>query len=82
MLIGADRIEPGDDHMKYSARNQFCGKIVSVEKGAVGAIVKLKITDPIVITAFITKEAVEDLKLKKGDQAVAVVKSTEVMIAK
>ena len=68
--------------MKTSARNQFAGKIVSVEKGAVGAIVKLKVDSPIIVTAFITKEAVEDMRLKKGDRAVAIVKSTEVMVGK
>ncbi len=68
--------------MKTSARNQFEGKIVSVEKGAVGAVVKVMLDKPVLVTAFITKESVEDLDLKKGDRAVAIVKSTEVMIAK
>ena len=68
--------------MKTSARNQFEGKIVSVEKGAVGAVVKVMLDKPVLVTAFITKESVEDLDLKKGDRAFAIVKSTEVMIAK
>ena len=68
--------------MKTSARNQFPGAITSVEKGAVGAVVKLRTDGPCDVTAFITKEAVEDLKLKKGDKVVAIVKSTEVMITK
>jgi molybdate transport system regulatory protein len=68
--------------MKTSARNQFPGTITSVEKGAVGAVVKMKTDAPCDITAFITKEAVEDLKLKKGDAVVAIIKSTEVMVAK
>ena len=68
--------------MKTSARNHFEGKIVSVEKGAVGAVVKLMVEKPIMVTAFITKESVADLDLKKGDTAVAIVKSTEVMIGK
>lgn len=68
--------------MKTSARNQFEGEIVSVEKGAVGAVVKVMLDKPVLVTAFITKESVEDLDLKKGDRAVAIVKSTEVMIAK
>jgi molybdopterin-binding protein len=37
---------------------------------------------PITITAVITKDAVDDLKLKVGDEVAAIVKSTEVMIAK
>jgi len=68
--------------MKTSARNQFEGEVVSVEKGAVGAVVKVMVTKPMLVTAFITKESVEELDLKKGDRAVAIVKSTEVMIAK
>jgi len=55
---------------------------VSVEKGAVGAVVKIKMDAPGVITSFITKESVEDLKLKKGDKVVAIIKSTEVMVGK
>ena len=68
--------------MKTSARNQFPGEIVSVEKGAVGAVVKMKTDSPCTITAFITRESVEDLKLKKGDKVTAIIKSTEVMVAK
>jgi len=68
--------------LRTSARNQFVGKVVSVEKGAVGAVVKLRTDGPVDITAFITKEAVEDLKIRKGDKAAAIIKSTEVMIAK
>ena len=71
-----------EDSMKTSARNQFPGKVVSVEKGAVGAIVKIKTNSPCHVTAFITKEAVEDLNIRKGDRIVAIVKSTEVMVAK
>ena len=68
--------------LKTSARNQFPGIVQSVETGAVGAVVKLKTDTACEITAFITKEAVEDLKLKKGDRVVAIVKSTEVMVGK
>ncbi len=68
--------------MKTSARNQFPGRVVSVEKGAVGAIVKVDTDAPCHMTAFITKEAVEDLGLKKGDRVVAIVKATEVMVSK
>ena len=68
--------------VKTSARNQFPGKVVSVEKGSVGAIVKIDTDSPCRVTAYITKEAVEDLGLKKGDRVVAIVKSTEVMVGK
>ncbi len=82
MLIHAERAPHLGLDMKTSARNHFPGKIVDVQKGAVGAIVKLQIDSPVLVTAFITMESVADLKLKKGDNAVAIIKSTEVMIGK
>ena len=68
--------------MKISARNVFEGKIESVEVGAVMANVKIKVESPQIITAIITKESVEKLNLKPGDVASAIIKSTEVMVAK
>jgi molybdate transport system regulatory protein len=68
--------------LKLSARNQFKGKVVAVEKGVITAKVKVEVTVPVTITAVITKDAVEDLDLKVGDEVTAIVKSTEVMIAK
>jgi len=68
--------------MEISARNVFEGKIESVEVGAVMANVKIKIESPQLITAIITKESVEKLNLKPGDIASAIIKSTEVMVAK
>ena len=68
--------------LKLSARNNFKGKVVSVEKGVITAKVKIEIKVPATITAVITKEAVEDLDIKVGDEVTAVVKSTEVMIGK
>jgi molybdate transport system regulatory protein len=46
------------------------------------AKIKVEITVPVSVTAIISKEAVEDLGIKVGDQVEAVVKATEVMIAK
>ena len=68
--------------MKLSARNQFKGKIISVEKGVITAKVKVVVEMPVTVTAVITKDSVEDLDLKVGDEVVAIVKSTEIMIAK
>jgi molybdate transport system regulatory protein len=69
-------------YLKLSARNQLKGKIVSVEKGVITAKVKVEVVVPATITAVITKESVEDLGLKVGDEVSAIVKSTEVMIGK
>jgi molybdate transport system regulatory protein len=68
--------------LKLSARNQLKGKVVSVEKGVITAKVKVEVKAPATITSVITKEAVEDLNLKVGDEVEVVVKSTEVMIGK
>jgi molybdopterin-binding protein len=68
--------------MKISARNSLKGKVEKVDLGVVTASVKIKIEEPGVITATITKEAVEDLGLAVGDEVMAIIKSSEVMIAK
>ncbi|MBQ6099935.1 MAG: TOBE domain-containing protein [Methanobrevibacter sp.] len=68
--------------MDISARNQLKGKVVSVEKGAVMANIKIEVEDPSVITAVITKESAENLDLKDGDEVCALIKSTEVIIGK
>lgn len=68
--------------VKLSARNQLKGKIISVEKGVITAKVKLEVKVPVTVTAVITKEAVEDLGLKVGDEVTAIVKSTEILIGK
>ncbi len=68
--------------LKISARNQLKGKVASVETDGVTAKVKVEIKVPAVITAVITKEAVDELGIRVGDEVNAVVKSTEVMIAK
>ena len=67
---------------KISARNKIPGRIVSIAKGDVGASVKIKVEVPCIVTSFITREAVEDLGIKEGDEVYAVVKATEVMISK
>lgn len=68
--------------MKISARNRFRGKVISVEKDGVMAKVKVEVKTPVVVTALISKEAIEDLDIKVGGEAEAVIKATEVMIAK
>ncbi|MBQ6504208.1 MAG: TOBE domain-containing protein [Flexilinea sp.] len=66
--------------MPLSARNQFPGKVINVEKGAVNSIVKIAALGSNVISATISNAAVEDLGLKPGDDALAVIKATSVMI--
>jgi molybdopterin-binding protein len=66
--------------MKLSARNVIPGTLVEVTKGQTTAHVRIDIGGQ-VITASITNEAVDELKLAKGQKAYAVIKSSDVMIA-
>lgn len=68
--------------LKISARNYLQGIVEEVEEGSVVSKVKIRIQAPTIVTAVITKEAVKDLDVKPGDKVAAVVKATEVMIAK
>lgn len=68
--------------MKLSARNQIKGKVVEVRKGQTTAHVRIAIGAGVVITASITNEAVDDLNLGVGDDATAVIKASDVMVAK
>ena len=68
--------------LKISARNRLPGIVKSVEKGDIVTKVKVEINAPTTITALISTEAVEDLNIKIGDKVEAVIKATEVMIAK
>jgi molybdopterin-binding protein len=67
--------------MKISARNKLKGRILDVKKGATTAHVRLEIAPGQIITAAITNEAVEELGLKVGTSASAVIKASDVMIA-
>ena len=66
--------------MKISARNQFSGKVTNIQKGAVNSIVALDVNGT-QITATISNIAVEELDLKEGSAATAVIKATEVLMA-
>ena len=68
--------------MKLSARNQIKGKVVSVQKGQTTGHVKIDIGGGTVVTSSITNEAIDDLALKVGDDAIAVIKASDVMVAK
>jgi molybdopterin-binding protein len=67
--------------MKLSARNQLTGKILEVKKGTTTAHVRIEIAPGKVITSSITNEAVDELGLKVGATATAIIKASSVMIA-
>jgi len=65
--------------LKLSARNRLKGRIVEVRKGQTTAHVRLDVNGTIV-TASITNEAVDELGLRVGQEAYAIVKASDVMI--
>ncbi len=67
--------------MKISARNVIRGRVTEVTRGQATANVKIDLGGT-TLTASITVEAVNDLKLATGDQVYAVVKASNVMVAK
>jgi len=66
--------------MKLSARNVLKGKITDVKKGATTAHIKIDVGGQ-TVTAAITNEAADELKLAKGKDAYAVIKASDVMVA-
>ena len=68
--------------MKLSARNQIRGKVVGVDKGQTTGHVRIDIGGGVIITASITNEAIDDLALKVGDDATAVIKASDVIVGK
>ena len=68
--------------MKLSARNMIKGRVVDVTRGTTTAHVRIDVGGGTVITASITNEAVDDLKLTRGDTAYAVIKASDVIVAK
>jgi molybdopterin-binding protein len=67
--------------MKISARNQLKANIVEVVKGATTSHVRIELGGGAIVTASITNEAVDELKLAKGKPAIAVIKASDVMVA-
>lgn len=68
--------------MKLSARNVLHGTVVDVVRGATTSHVKIGVGNGVVMTASITNEAVDELKLAKGDKAAAIVKAPDVIVGK
>ena len=66
--------------MRISARNQLRGTVVSIEQGAVNGIVQIEVAPGLVISSSITNDAIRDLGLTVGGEAVAVIKSSYGMV--
>ena len=79
-VIKATEVMIGKGELCLSARNQFPGKIISVEEGAVNGIVRIEVLGGNVMTSTISMGAIRELGLKPGVEAKAVVKATSVMM--
>jgi molybdate transport system regulatory protein len=77
-----DRESAGNIRYKLSARNRVGAKITEIERGDITSLIRMRATAPITLTSIISNDAVDDLRLQKGDEVEAVIKSTEVMVGK
>ncbi|HET9614360.1 MAG TPA: TOBE domain-containing protein [Candidatus Limnocylindrales bacterium] len=77
----AERRQASSDRpiVAQSARNRFAGIVTRIEKDRVAAVVEI-LAGPHRLVSLMTAEAVDDLQLKLGDEAIAVVKSTNVVV--
>jgi molybdopterin-binding protein len=80
--IESDLDRAGDEKMRLSARNQIKGKVVGVQKGQTTGHVRIDIGNGVIITSSITNEAIDELALQVGEDAFAVIKASDVMVAK
>jgi len=70
----------GDSNVRFSARNQFAGKVTSVSKGAINAEVAIELPGGTAVYAVITNQAVLELGLKPGVAATALIKASHVVL--
>ncbi len=75
-----DRLRGEPGLARLTARNRFKGVITEVKVDGLLAQVELVVTDPVRLTAIVTRDAVEELELRPGMSATAIVKSTSVMV--
>jgi molybdate transport system regulatory protein len=68
--------------MKTSARNQLLGTITEIKKGAVNSEIKLQVRGKTIISAVITNDGVDEMGLKEGDEAYALIKSSWIILAR
>ena len=74
-----DRLR-GDRGSRISARNRFRGIVTEVKVDGLMAQVEIVVSEPVRLVAVVTRDAVEELGLKNGMAATAIVKSTNVMV--
>ena len=75
-----DRLRGDGQGTHISARNRFRANVTDVQVDGLMAQVELVVSDPVRLVAIVTRDAVEELGLKEGMAATAIVKSTNVII--
>ena len=75
-----ERLRGADADAQLSARNRFRGVVREVKVDGLLAQVEIDVTEPSRVVAVITRESLEELGLKAGMSATAVVKATSVMV--
>lgn len=73
------RREPTRQGARQSARNRFAGVVTRIERDRVAAVVEV-LAGPHRLVSLLTAEAIDDMQLKVGDEAVCVVKATNVIV--
>jgi molybdate transport system regulatory protein len=74
-------LAPGGEPLRTSARNQLIGRVLSRTDGAVNSEIVLELSEGKTLTATITCESADDLGLKRGDAAIALIKAPHVILA-
>ena len=75
-----DRIRGDDQGAHLSARNRFRATVTDLKTDGLMAQVEMVVSDPVRLVAIVTRDAVDELNLRPGMQATAIVKSTNVMV--
>lgn len=70
-----------DCGLKFSARNQFAGRVSQVTEGAVNATVHIKTDAGFELVAGITNESQHEMKLSQGSRVIALIKASAILIA-
>jgi molybdopterin-binding protein len=75
-----DRLRGDGEGARISARNRFHATVTDLKTDGLMAQVEMDVSEPVRLVAIVTRDAVEELGLKKGMAATAIVKSTNVII--
>jgi molybdopterin-binding protein len=75
-----ERLRGGAGPGRISARNRFAGVVSDVKVDGLLAQIEIQVTEPTTVVAIVTRDAAEELGLKPGSPASAVVKATSVMV--